>query len=486
LATKSLLLGFDGLDHRFLDNLIEEGVAPNFKALRDRSRRADLGVYPGMGAGAFWASGATGVTPDYHGRYFFLQFDPKTYDIYLFHEATTLRAAAFWETLDEQGQKCAVIDWHRAPFKQLRYGMLIDNWLSHDAPSPLKSSPPQKAAEILDTYGHDPLAGGFATRNFDSPEESLVYARDAVKRIAYKVKFCIDQLKEHEWAVFTTCFSEPHDLGHYFLQLSHPNHALFDEATHNKFGDPMRECYLALDKALAPLCETAGPDAAIMVFAGPGMEPMVSANAAMDEITLRLDLGPAAPVTNTQIVRNSYRSFIPHALRIKLAPLARKARQLFVDDAYKKRRFFAVPHNDNSGCIRLNVKGREKYGIISPGAEFDAVAAEIRDGLLSLKNPETGARAVANVYFRKGAYDGPYADALPDIFAVWNRVDNNRNFTQLTSERTGVINVPPNLRTGDHTNTGFFWSTGGDAPVFNKKGRRMPHEITDAIVASAQ
>ena len=77
MACKTLLFGFDGLDHHYLDQMMAEGLLPNFQKLRDESRQTALKVYPGMGAGAFWASGATGVTPADHGRYFFLQFNPK-------------------------------------------------------------------------------------------------------------------------------------------------------------------------------------------------------------------------------------------------------------------------------------------------------------------------------------------------------------------------------------------------------------------------
>ena len=103
-----------GMDIRvFEENAVADLMLP-YTGGQPQSRHAALGIYPGMGAGAFWASGATGVTPADHGRYFFLQFNPKTYDVAPFHERHTYRRQPFWEDLDEQGRRVAVIDWHRA------------------------------------------------------------------------------------------------------------------------------------------------------------------------------------------------------------------------------------------------------------------------------------------------------------------------------------------------------------------------------------
>ncbi|WP_425409637.1 alkaline phosphatase family protein [Hyphococcus sp.] len=483
MPAKVLFFGFDGLDHLRLDALIDEGVLPNFEKLRNRSHEAALGVYPGFGAGAFWASAATGVTPAHHGRYFFLQFNPKTYDSNPFHESYTYRKRAFWEDLDREGKKIAMIDWHRAPFSIVENGMVVDNWLGHDSPSGLKTSPSSLAKDILAEYGHDPIAGGYGSRKFENSDDHRAFAQGAVKRIEYKEKFCVDQLNAHDWDVFIPCFTELHDIGHYYMHLADPDHALFDPELRETIGDPIRDCYLALDKVIASISEAAGEDAAIMMLAGPGMEPLVSANAAIEDIALKLDLGFSPPVTTGRAARQTYRSFIPDRWRRKLSPIARRARQIFADSDYKRRRFFGVPHNDNAGCIRVNLKGREKYGVVSPGAEYDAVLEEIKDGLLSLKDAHTGAPAVDNVVFTRDQLDGPYLDDLPDVFAEWNRTNNKRNFKTLTSERTGDIHVPPHLRTGDHTRRGLFWSTQSD-PFFTGNGLKMPHEVVALIGAA--
>ncbi|WP_375211462.1 alkaline phosphatase family protein [Hyphococcus sp.] len=484
MGCKTLLFGFDGLDHQRLDQLIAEGVLPNFERLRSQSQCVRMHNYPGLGAGAFWTSAATGDTPARHGRYFYLQFDPKTYDYKTFEQELAFHKPAFWETLDAEGKRVAVIDWHRGPFNEMKNGILIDNWLAHDAASPPRMSPPSTADMVFGKYGHDPIAGGYANQKIATVEDHLNFAEGVRKRIGAKVRLSVDLLNEREWDLIAPCFSELHDLGHYYLQLTSEDHELFDPALRESIGDPVRACYIETDKALGEIRQAAGDDAVIMMLGGPGIEPMISANSAMPEIALKLDIGAGAPPSGEANARRAYQSYIPNAVRHRIAPLARRIRRLLAKNEYKSRRFFSVPHNDNAGCIRINLKGREKYGVVKPGAEADALLEEIKEGLLSLKNADTGAPDVAEVYFSRDVHAEQEGDLLPDIFVEWDRTHNRRNFRRLTSDRTGEIRVPAPVRNGDHTRHSVFWSTGPAHPIFTDGETHLPHEATALITES--
>jgi len=65
--------------------------------------------------------------------------------------------------------------------------------------------------------------------------------------------------------------------------------------------------------------------------------------------------------------------------------------------------------------IYLNRKGREKQGIVEPGAEARAVADEIRSKLLALRDPDTGERVVASVARADEIYRGPHVEKAPDL-----------------------------------------------------------------------
>jgi predicted AlkP superfamily phosphohydrolase/phosphomutase len=65
--------------------------------------------------------------------------------------------------------------------------------------------------------------------------------------------------------------------------------------------------------------------------------------------------------------------------------------------------------------VFLNVRGREAQGAVAPGAEAAALADEIAGKLRGLRDEETGAVAVRDVYPTQRLYRGPYAEDGPDL-----------------------------------------------------------------------
>jgi predicted AlkP superfamily phosphohydrolase/phosphomutase len=79
---------------------------------------------------------------------------------------------------------------------------------------------------------------------------------------------------------------------------------------------------------------------------------------------------------------------------------------------------FMLP-SDHFGQIRLNVRGRERDGIVDPAAVGELVA-EIRAGLLSYRDPD-GEPAVAAVDHVPDALgQGRQSHLLPDIVVRWS------------------------------------------------------------------
>src|SRR5260221_12971791 len=72
------------------------------------------------------------------------------------------------------------------------------------------------------------------------------------------------------------------------------------------------------------------------------------------------------------------------------------------------------PSAPGSG-LWVNVKGREPEGIVSPGAEYERVVAELRERLLAHRDPRTGEAIVTAVHRREEIYSGPHAAGGPDL-----------------------------------------------------------------------
>ena len=64
--------------------------------------------------------------------------------------------------------------------------------------------------------------------------------------------------------------------------------------------------------------------------------------------------------------------------------------------------------------LYLNVKGREKQGIVDP-AEVDALKDELREKLNGLVDPASGTVGVTGVFVTDEFYRGPYSENAPDL-----------------------------------------------------------------------
>lgn len=458
MTTKTLLLGFDGADCDFIEEMIAKGELPNFARLRAGSTVQVIENDPGQGNVQFWKCAAIGAGPDYHGHYFYLQFDPHTYDIRVDYEIGLPEVTPFWATLDREGYRVAVVDWYEMPVTPLTNGVFIHRWLPHESLTATEFSDETLASETSKYMPFNPIAESFESRPRNTPEELADFFQRVLSRIEGKARFIADHIRRDNWDLYVACFSDAHNIGHYYYHLQDENHRLFDPAAAAMVKKPLEQCYRALDQALGLVLDAASPETNLFVFAGPGMAPFTSANTAMDEITRRIDLGYGAPLSSAETAKKAYRSFLPNKLRRRVAPLARAIRRRFADHEYRRRRFFALPHGDGAGAIRINMRGRERHGVVAPGADYEAVVQEIKDGLSSFRDAADGRPIVKRVIDIARDYNGPYRDLLPDIFVEWDREGRKGGFQRIFSEEFGEIVVPPSTRTGDHHQRGWLWA----------------------------
>ncbi|MGH9339932.1 MAG: alkaline phosphatase family protein [Acidobacteriota bacterium] len=106
---------------------------------------------------------------------------------------------------------------------------------------------------------------------------------------------------------------------------------------------------------------------------------------------------------NTWLHQNGY-------LAVKDQP---SGAECFADVDWSRTRAYAV----GLGGIYLNLKDREAKGIVSPGAEAEALKAEIIGKLRELQDQERNTPAVAEVYDTREVYKGPYVAEAPDLIA---------------------------------------------------------------------
>lgn len=453
-----LFIGLDSAEPELILEWLDSGDLPVLQSLRERSVWGQVRSPLGFGNGVFWPSFFTGVNPAKHGRYFCRQVRPGTYQASWFREDTDFKRDPLWAASSRDGKKVAVIDMVRSPLTTHLNGVQLVDWMTHDRTGPARSWPPDFADKIIGRYGDDTL-GGHSDATGRGMTEYVELCNGMLERIETKTAMSCDLLGQGPWDLFMTVYADPHDVGHQCWHLHDPSHPRHDAALAKKIGDPLKNVYQAIDRDIEHLLRAAGPEATVIVFMGPGMGPGYTSNFLLDQILRRLESGPTNDgLTYVDTLKSVYRSVVPHSLRNRMRSTAERSEEAMLASDRRRRKFFVVPHNENSGAIKFNLIGREPDGKVRPGAEAEAVCDGLIKDLMEIVKLDTGEPLVEEVVRVREKYQGEHIDELPDLLVIWNR---KTPITVFGSPKTGQIEVDyPGNRTGDHTPRGLFLACG--------------------------
>jgi len=65
----------------------------------------------------------------------------------------------------------------------------------------------------------------------------------------------------------------------------------------------------------------------------------------------------------------------------------------------------------------VNLKGREQFGSVEPGADYEQLRDELIQKLPTMAEPETGEKIIRRVYKREEIYSGPHFEQAADVIA---------------------------------------------------------------------
>jgi predicted AlkP superfamily phosphohydrolase/phosphomutase len=464
-SPKVLFIGLDAADPGLISHGCDAGWLPVLKNLRSNGVWAKAKPPRGFGDGAIWPTLFTGVNPGRHGRYFYQQLVPGTYESKKFIPDEDFGHQPFWEYLSHTGRRVAVIDIVKSPLSKDINGIQVVDWMVHSQEGETRSSPAHLISEIISRYGADPFNGDTDVYKHRTAEEYISLRDAMLARVEAKTLLCEHYLKQDSWDLFMLSYGDAHDIGHQCWHLHEPTHAFYDSHWVERYGDPVMDVYKALDKAIGRLLDRIGPQTTTFVFCGPGMETDYTANHHFDKILRRLDGRP-----------DRDRNIVPQAIVNRLWPLAfqklgeriNRAKQMY---SMSQRKCFAVLHNENAGGVRINVVGREPAGCVKPGSDYENACKSITQDLLDLVNVDTGRPIVKEVVRVADECHGERLDGLPDLFAIWSREAPIR---AVTSPKIGVVTESQVIgaRTGDHN---------ADCALFVNGPLVSPRGMIDAV-----
>ncbi|HQX80547.1 MAG TPA: alkaline phosphatase family protein [Vicinamibacterales bacterium] len=460
LPPKVLMLGLDSASATLVRRWTSSGALPNLRLLEEEGVRGVLRSPPGLGDDATWASFYTCTAPGAHGRYYFHSIQPASYELPFVQDAH-LKREPFWNVLDRAGRRVAVIDVPKVPPSRPFGGLHLTDWRVHGRDNLTRSTPPELAVELSRRFGEDRTdradTGDWLCRMDALTESELpVFLDHLLQSIEHKTTLAEELMARERWDLFLLVYKEAHCAGHQCWHLVDPMHPAYSRDVAERLADPLLRIYQALDRAVGQLRERLSPDTLLIVFSDLDMGPNYTAEHILDDVLIALEKTLWPPSTR-------WRRWYEKAMRLKNPSLPRHA----------FRPAFQLEHNEISGAVRLNVRGREPFGVINPGAELEAYCTRLTAELMRLVNPATGGPIVGEVIRCDRLYHGENTDKLPDLLVVWNR---DAPIESAHSPALGSMPPRPSgLRTGNHLHNGFCLAVGPGLA----KGAAFDASITD-------
>jgi len=461
------VLGLDGATFDILVPYMSAGKMPNLDKMKRNGAWGLLeSVTPPFSAPA-WVTFATGKNPGNH----------KVFDFWLndYGRATeplnslSYGATPIWSILSDYMKRVAVLNVPMTYPPQPVNGVMVTGLMT---PSPKSeyTYPPELRQEIAGLMSdYDPSPYGAADAQTVS---FLQHVRECVKRTRRLLGHLLTSGGDFDLLV---CVVQASDVvQHHFWKHLDENHPLYDRGRAATLEPHIEDCYQEMDALVGDLLSQMKANDLLIVMSDHGFGPIdrvVHINKWLVDLGL---LSFKRDVSDRfKMLLNRHGFTLDHivqlAKRLDRAQLARKMigrRRRQVREGLDRSLGPTIDWSQTqaysggltSEAIYINLKGRDKYGIVSPGREYEDLRDYIAAEAHKLYDPITNSPIFEAIRKREDLYRGPYVESAPDLLLIIGDhpylVDDKLVLDQL------IEPVSPTAVTGRHRPIGVFLAFG--------------------------
>jgi len=362
-----LVIGLDGVPHSLLTRLIEDGEMPTLAEIAQTGdlRRA-ISTQPTVSCAA-WTSFVTGVNPGAHGVFGFVDRKQGSYDQYITGSRYVI-APQIWRVLSERNLRSIIMNVPvTAPPPEIN-GMVVSGFL---APKLQGATYPESLAQRLDRLGYRIDIDPWKAR------ESLDFLlEDLDATLKGRVAGATDLLSREKWS-----YAMVHIMG-----TDRINHFMWGKWAEDDpvYAPQFVDYYRKVDAAVGEIARAAGDDTELLLLSDHGFTKTIR------EVNI-----------DAWLRERGYLNL----------PVSEEAR---ISDVDERSRVFSM----TPGRIYLNVSEREPKGCVEAGEEYETLRDELIEGLMQLRDPETGEQVLESVQRREDLWQGEALDRAPDLLAI--------------------------------------------------------------------
>ncbi len=288
------------------------------------------------------------------------------------------------------------------------------------------SSPDSYIQELADEVGHFYTLG--------MPEDTKAIEEGRTDEEAF-ITMCDEIVEEQEqqlWyelnkfneGLLASAFFSTDRIQHIFWATRDQKHPLYDKSYAAKYGHVIDDYYGKMDRILGEVMKQVDDRTALIVFSDHGFS------------TFRRSIH-----INSWLVQNGFMK-----LTHKIASGDKDGGGLFKYVDWKNTQAYAL----GFGSIYLNIKGREKQGIVDTGEHADSVSRALREKLAQLSDPDDGQPAVRNVYENRQIYSGGQIGNSPDLIIGFEDGFRGSWQTAIGGAPSGLMEDNLKKWSGDH------------------------------------
>jgi len=438
IRRKVFVVGLDGGTFDLLNPWMEQGLLPHLQALVENGVSGELeSTIPPMTAPA-WTSFMTGRNPGKHAIYDFVTQEETGYRVRPLN-ARARQGSCLWDLIGEEGGRVVVLNVPMTYPPHPVNGAMVGDFMT---PSGKKDFiyPPGLLEELEGKFGKYPLypfPPSFAiSQSVSDIEQFLGQYTEAMVYKFQVARYLLEKLDPH----FLMLHIYGNDqICHWLWHLLDETHPRYRREVAERCLPKILEYYRRFDAEVGRLSGMRDEDTVLFIMSDHGFGPLhriINLNVwLMREGYLVLRRRPITllkyllwragftpeGLAEKRLIRLTLGRLIMRMLKdrnkatVDQLRLLHSGLETFLslnDVDWSRTKAFGL---FGWGQIKINVKGRYPQGCVSPGAEYQALRAEIVTKLRELKDPETGERVGGEVFTRDEVYWGPFLEEAPDI-----------------------------------------------------------------------
>jgi predicted AlkP superfamily phosphohydrolase/phosphomutase len=421
------IIGLDGADWQIMEPLISSGKLPAIQRLVDSGCHGTLQSTIPPNSPPAWASMITGVNPGKHGIFDFTIIDENYRKVPL-RMTSKLAVAPLWRILNAHGITAGIVN-----LPILYPAEPVDGYMVCGMVTPWNARVFTYPERLSQAIGN-PQENWIIRQGLDSGNNLEVFLLEIRNKTRQQAEFVMEMLKEFKTTFLMVVFDGTDKMQHYFWKFWDPTHPRHDPQASQVLKCAIDTYYMDLDTYIGRLMDRLG-ESDVFVVSDHGFMKQ-SQDFCVEKWLLEEGyLHRTHPTVNApnQVIRKTASRIRQSAALQKLKSIAKQHeilhrlgqqvkatinnRNTIRDDIdwHKTRAYFA---GVSSQAIRLNLKGREKFGIVQEGEEYTNLIAELKSRLKQYRDPANGLPVIREVYDRDEIFYGPRVMDAPDLVAI--------------------------------------------------------------------